>query len=121
MNKEDAFYFAIDRILDLKNDDVDFKIIPYNNPNNIRDATENEIPKKLWCRINFKIKEKSDIQKINELGDYLGMCGISFDIGGCKNSRDWEFDWSFEYKKGEENWEWRTTREDVEKMIDDML
>lgn len=121
MNKEDAFYFAIDRVLDLNNNGVDFKITPYNNPNNISDAKNDEIPKNLWCRINLKIKDKSDAQKISELGNYLGMCGISFDSGGCKGSRDWEFDWSFKYKKGEENWEWRNAREDVEKMIADML
>ena len=45
------------------------------------------------------------------------MCSIRFDTGGSSGCSEWEFDFSFSYVKGEENWDWRDAREDVEDMI----
>jgi hypothetical protein len=71
--------------------------------------------------VSFKIKSENDGVKIHEMANYLGLCGICFDTGGCSVCRDWELDWSFRYVKGDEDWEWREARERVEEFISQFM
>jgi len=78
------------------------------------------IPPEKWLHISFKINDKFQSIKIHEAANYLGMCGIRFDTGGCSNCRDWELDWSFRYT-GKEDEDWRDARDEVENIISNEL
>ena len=127
MTTLEAFYFAMTKINELKEQGIKVEIIPYTFCNEkhknelLKEYSKKEnIPHEKWCSITFTVKNKEEAEKIHEVGNYLGMCGITFDTGGMSNSRDWEFDWSFSYRKGSENWEWKEGRETVEEMIQNM-
>jgi len=124
MKPTDAYYFAMTKVNELKNGGIEVTIKSSKSKNNKEMVKKydkpDKIPSEFWNNVSFKISDTTQAQKVMEMGNYLGMCGISFDTGGCSGYRDWEFDWSFSYKKGEENWEWRDAREDVEDMISQM-
>jgi len=80
----------------------------YNNPG--------RVPPEYWFFVTFFIDNNAQAMKIHEAANYLGMCGITFDTGGCCNYRDWELDWSFRYT-GVEDEKWRDARDSVEDMI----
>ena len=125
MTPEQAYEFALESVYALrKTDGITVTIVPSKSKHNQETAkrysTPDNIPSKLWVHITFEFETEQQRVKIFDAGSYLGMCGIKFDTGGCCNSRDWEFDWSFKYEKGEENWEWRDAREDVEDMLTDI-
>ncbi len=127
METIDAFYFAIEKIYELKEENIEVKITPYRKVSEeekqdlIKEYSGPErIPFDKWCKITFTINKDDDVRKIQEVGNYLGMVGISFDTGGCKRQRDWEFDWSFSYIPKSEKFEWIQAREDVEDMISKM-
>lgn len=124
MTPTDAYYFAMTKVNELKEGGIEITIKPSKSRNNEDTVKKynkpNRIPPELWNHISFKILDAGQAQKVMEMGNYLGMCGISYDTGGCAGCRDWEFDWSFSYRKGEENWEWRDAREEVEDMINQM-
>ena len=127
MNTIEAFYFAMTKINELKEQGIGVEITPYNFIDKKHKAEllkeyskEENIPHEKWCGVNFRVNNDADAKKISEVGNYLGMCGMSFDTGGCANNRDWEFDWSFSYVKGSENWEWKEAREVVEDLISKM-
>ena len=124
MNTIEAFYFAISKVNELKKQGIKVEITLYRKVDEIEEkelrdkySKPENIPFENWCNINFSKITKEQAIEINEMANYLGMCGITFDSGGCIKSRDWEFDWSFSYIKGSENWEWKETRESVEEMI----
>lgn len=124
MTPTDAYYFAMTKVNELKEDGINVLITPtksrYNEDTIKKYDKPDRIPPELWNNVSFKILDNIQTQKIMEMSHYLGMCGISFDTGGCKGLRDWEFDWSFKYREGEENWKLRDIREDVEDMINGM-
>lgn len=122
MTPTDAYYFAMTKVNELKEAGIEVVVKPTkNNEDTIKKYNKSErIPPELWNHVTFKVSDDTQSQKVMEAANYLGMCGISFDSGGCSGCRDWELDWSFNYKKGEENWEWRGAREDVEDMINQM-
>jgi hypothetical protein len=124
MKPIDAYYFAMTKINELRKDGIEVAIKPTKSRNNkdvVRKYNRSDrIPPELWNHISFKISDTVQAQKIMKMANYLGMCGITYDTGGCAECRDWEFDWSFSYKEGEENWEWRNRREEVEDMINQM-
>lgn len=122
MTPTEAYEFAMKSVNDLikiggiKVTIVQSKSKQHQETANKYNLLEN-IPPEIWTHINFKFETNEERIKIFEMGSYLGLCGISFDTGGCCNSRDWEFDWSFRYKKGDENWDKRNAREDLEDTI----
>lgn len=121
MTPVDAYYFAMSKVNELKESGIDVSIRPafsVNNEDMIKKYNKpNKILPKFWNHVSFKITKPIQTQKILDMCNYLGMCGITFDTGGCGGCRNWEFDWSFSYKKGTENWEWRDAREQVEDLI----
>ena len=124
MTPTDAYYFAMSKVKELREYGIEITIKPSKSRDN-EDIVKkynkpDRISPELWNHVSFKILDDAQSQKVMEMGNYLGMCGISYDTGGCVSCRDWEFDWSFRYRKGEENWEWRDIREEVEDMINQM-
>jgi hypothetical protein len=125
MTPIDAYHLTLSKILELKENGINVEIIPtksridkklierFNQPE--------RIPPEKWVSVSFKIKNHMDAVKIHEMANYLGMCGIRFDTGGCLNCRDWELDWSFKYVKGEDNLDWKDDREIVEDLISVMF
>lgn len=122
MTPTEAYEFAMESVDDLKKmHGIKVTIVPSKSKQNQETVSKynliDRIPPELWVRITFKFETNEQRIKIFEMGSYLGLCGISFDTGGCCNSRDWEFDWSFIYKEGDENWDKRNAREDLEDTI----
>jgi len=118
----EAYDFAKSKVIELQESGIEVKIIPSSksksNENLVKEYNKPErIPPELWEHVSFLNMNKSQAFKVHEMANYLGMCGIKFDMGGSPGFRDWEFDWSFVYIKGEEDWEWRDAREDVEEQI----
>ncbi len=60
---------------------------------------------KYWTKNSLYFDTPEQQQKIFEATKYLRMAGIGFDIGGCSGQYDWETDWSFRFKKGNDDWE----------------
>src|SRR4030042_173796 len=108
----EAFEFTITKVWELKESGIDVKIKIQRSKN--KWDKKCGIPPEKWVCVTFKIKNKCQSEKILEVANYLLLCGISFDSGGCKKYRDWELDWSFRYKNGEENYELKIAREQVE-------
>ena len=114
----DAYYFAMTKVNELKEQGINVEINKYLSDDS---SSSENIPFEKWCNVDFEKVTQEQSVKINEMANYLGMCGITFDMGGCVNSRDWSFDWSFSYEKGSENWEWKEALNEVEDMITTML
>ena len=121
MTTIDAYYFTMNKVNELKEGGIEISIKPSRNIND-KDTIEkykdhDGIPLKLWTYVTFKVTDTTQVQKIIEMTNYLGMCGITFDISGEIGERDWEIDWSFKYTEGKEDWEWRKNIEEVEDII----
>ena len=121
MTTIEAYRFAMIKVNELKESGIQVIIKPSQSRDNKEIIKKYDKPDRisseLWNHITFENLNTIQAQKIMEIGNYLGMCGITFDTGGFIGHRDWEFDWSFSYKQGEENWQWRDAREDMEDMI----
>ena len=121
MTTQEAYDFTIDKVNELQKSGIKVETRSCNskdNPETIAkySSPENVAPE-FWVHISFKTDNKPHLDQIHEAVNYLGMCGISFDTGGCCGQRDWELDWSFRYKEGDEDWEKRDTRDDVEDVL----
>ncbi len=53
------------------------------------------LPARLWVSVNFRVKDRLELESVFKAGSELREKGIGFDTGGCKGRRDWELDWSF--------------------------
>jgi len=117
MTPIEAYNLTLEKIEELKKDGVKVQSKPPKSSTD-SNAAENPdgIPPKNWIHVSFKNLSEGQILKVHETANYLGMCGIRFDTGGCCDGRDWELDWSFQYT-GEEDEQWREAREDVEELI----
>ena len=121
MTADEAYCFTIEKVSELKDDGIEVLIRPSKSRNDkyLKDKYNKpeRISPELWSHIELKAKNSIQVQRIFDMATYLGMCGIRFDTGcGC-GSRDWELDWSFEYKPGEDNFEWTNARRDLEDMV----
>ncbi|NCQ11076.1 MAG: hypothetical protein COW67_08285 [Flavobacteriales bacterium CG18_big_fil_WC_8_21_14_2_50_32_9] len=121
MTTIEAYYFTLEKVNEIKESGVSTAINSVTSKNDTalveKFNTPNSIPPKYWVNVSFEIESDEQALKIHESANYLGLCGIRFDMGGTENHRDWELDWSFFYQKGEENAEWKAARNKVEKMI----
>ena len=61
------------------------------------DKSKSILPKK-WMHIHFNIDNSTDLREINLVEKKLFDLGIYFDTGFGGSIRDWELDWSFQYK-----------------------
>lgn len=125
MDITEAYYFTMDKVKELRDGGIDVLIkssSSKNNPDTVKKYNRpDRISPDLWHHVSFQISDLEQYQKIHEAANYLGLCGIGFDTGcGCGSS-DWELDWSFRYKKGEEDWDWRDAREDVKDMAENIF
>lgn len=125
MKPIEAFYFTMQKVNELKENGIAVNVKPTKSKTNKELVKKynkpDRIPVENWVNVSFKIENEEQVLKIYEAANYLGLCGIRFDTGGCSNCRDWELDWSFSYNEGEENWEWREARKEVEDMISKMI
>lgn len=112
----EAYDFTLTKVWELKERGIDFVTKSLKSKNKNWDK-ETGIPPEKWICVTFKIKSKEQAEKVLEVANYLLLCGIQFDSGGCKECRDWELDWSFRFKKGEENFELAIIRGQVEDEI----
>lgn len=121
MTPIEAYYFTLEKVNELEESGISVAINSTSSKDDIalteKFETPNNIPSKYWVNVSFEIENDDQAEKIHEAANYLGLCGIRFDMGGTENHRDWELDWSFYYQKGEENIEWNVARENVENMI----
>lgn len=121
MTTNEAFELAIEKANELKENGIEVVFRPCNSEDNEEmiekyNKPEN-IPPDKWVKVTFENIDKYQAEKIHDAANYLGMCGILFDSGGCSNSRDWELDWSFQYTGQEEPEERKQARDEVEDMI----
>ena len=124
MTPNEVFDFGLAKIDELRQEQgINIKVIPYDFTSNHakkyleEPLEEDQASTDRWCRIKFK-NPMTDEQKekFRELGNYLNMVGISFDSGGCKEGRDWEWDWSFKYV-AKDNQEAREARDQLEDLL----
>ena len=124
MTTIEAYNLTLSKIEELRKKGIEVTIKPSKSRDNEelqkRFKGPERIPSNLWTFVTFTIKNKGDAIAVYEMANYLGMCGIRFDTGGCACYRDWEIDWSFQYRKGEENEDWRDARDDIEDMISEL-
>ena len=114
-----AYELTLDKIRELKEYGIKASIHPCDNFMKKEYNLLEGIPPEKWVNVSFEITNKGEAMRIHEVANYLNMCGISFDSGGCCDHRDWELDWSFSYT-GKEDDGWRDAREEVEDMISKM-
>jgi hypothetical protein len=122
MDLFEAYEFTLEKVRELMDDGIHVNMIVPKLASNlevVRKAKEKggAIPSDKWVRISFKNLDKMEAEKVLEKGNYLGLCGISFDCGGSEGVRDWELDWSFTYNKGQEMLDWIESREQIEDNI----
>lgn len=121
MTTTEAFYFTLEKVNELKSNEIDIEIKPSNNRKDVGIIEKYNGPERispeLWCHVSFTFKDNASADKILKTANYLGMCGISFDTGGMSGGRDWELDWSFKYTKGKENIEWINRGEELENIL----
>ncbi len=115
----EAFEFTLTKVWELKESGIGVTIEPQKKLDTDWDK-EIGLPPEKWVCVTFKIKNKEQAEKILEVANYLLLAGITFDSGGCKECRDWELDWSFRFKKGEENFELAVIRGKVEDEINNL-
>lgn len=124
MKTMEAYELTLEKLDELREKGIEISMKPSRSRNNeetIKKYSGKErIPSDKWFHVTFKVQEKDDSIIIHEMANYLGMCGISFDTGGCREYRDWELDWSFKYT-GKEDENWRNGREEVEDIINNEL
>jgi len=122
MTIDDAHALALEKANELKAKGIDVTIKPFNWGNRTEEEKSELIEKypvlahSKWVKVTFLTKNNVEAQMVSDAASYLGMAGISFDNGGCGNSRDWELDWSFDYT-GEENAEWVAAKNEVEETL----
>jgi hypothetical protein len=120
----DAYEYTIKKVNILKKSGIDVIITPCKSRTDLECVKKyngpDRIPPDKWVNISFQISDKAQAIKIHKVANYLGMCGIRFDTGGCSSCRNWELDWSFSYQKGKEHWDLIDAREEVEDMINEM-
>lgn len=122
MTPIEAYNFTMDKVEELEKADIGVIIIPYKFGDNIDELEKesenniNGIPLELWQKIKFVLSNSEEANIVHKAANYLGLCGIKFDVGGDKDTRDWELDWSFEYT-GTEDTDWRDARDDCEDQI----
>ncbi len=110
MTSDEALKFGLFKIDELqKETGIKIKIVPYDFTTDHGKEMKIEYLRKhlnkepngasphLWQRIHFVQPNDEQKEKIRELHNYLNMCGISSDSGGCCEGWDWEWDWSFNY------------------------
>ena len=99
MTTIEAYEFTLKKINELKNKGIEIKIQarPYN-----RKKLEDKFPNDLWRQINFINLTERQADEVIKMAKYLNLCGIQFDAGGMGNNKDWELDWSFCYRKENE-------------------
>lgn len=123
MTTIEAYDLAIKKVNELKKNGIDFTIRPSKLQNDKKTIKEFNTPERIsperWVHITFKVLNKCQALEIHEAANYLGMCGITFDVGGTTDTRNWEFDWSFRYT-GKEDEDRRESRETVEDIISDL-
>lgn len=110
MTPIDAYQFTLEKVEELKNEGITVKTKVAHSANDISMIKEYKnnssgIPNNKWIKVKFCNVNEWQLDKIFQTVKYLCMCGIYFDIGGDKNSFDWELDWSFN-STGQENEEW---------------
>ena len=124
MTPNEAFDFGLAKIDELQQETgIKIKFHPYDftteHGKEVKEEPleEHQASTDRWCRIQF-LNPMTDEQKekIRELGNYLNMCGISSDSGGCATGRDWEWDWSFKYTV-KDNQEAREARDQLEDLL----
>ena len=124
MTADEAFEFGLCKIKELQQETgVKIKIHPYDFTRDFakkyleEPIEEGQASTDKWCRIQF-LNPMTDEQKkkIRELGNYLNMCGISSDSGGCAIGWDWEWDWSFKYTI-KDNQEAREARDQLHELF----
>lgn len=115
-----AYELTLEKIEELKNEGIEVEITPCASQNNkklVEDYSSKEnIPPDKWINVTFTSLTQKQTERLTELANYLGLCGIRFDTGGWQGERDWELDWSFKYT-GKEDQEWRDARYAVEHLI----
>lgn len=93
MTTLEAYEFTLEKIDELKKDDIHVIIKPSKSRNskiitNKYNGPERISPDK-WIHITFLFLEGDQATKILEMANYLMMCGIYFDTGGStKHSRN---------------------------------
>ena len=121
METINAFEFTLTKVWELKESGIEVIIKPSRSSENKdiakRYSGTDRVPAEKWLHVTFHIKNGNESKKVLEMAQYLAMCGICFDTGGCSGQRDWELDWSFSYKKGEEDMDMIVAREQVEEML----
>ena len=60
---------------------------------------KDRLPVDRWVHVSFRVKDRSELDSVFQVGDRLRGMGIYFDTGGCKGQRDWELDWSLQMKE----------------------
>ena len=122
MSTAEAYDFVLKEIDELKESGINIvakSSISRNNKQIIKRCSGPEnIPPDAWVHITFLNLDEGQAMRVHEAANYLGMCGIYFDTGGCSDYRDWELDWSFKYTgKIDDDKEVKDLRNDVEDII----
>ena len=122
MTPLEAFELTIEKIKELQKNGIEIEITPsisreFEDTIRKYKGKPGRIDPEHWVNVAFRTTDKSEMIKINELANYLGLVGVSFDTGGYLGYREWELDWSFKYT-GKENEEWREARQTMEDIID---
>ena len=120
MTPVEAYNLAMERIENLKKEGIVITISESalrTNPETIQKYNKPErIPPELWVHVEFNLTESDHYLRLKQLAEYLSMIGVSFDVGGYKSTRCWEFDWSFKYT-GTRDHGWDGARGEVEELI----
>ena len=103
----EAYDFTLEKVNTLKESGIKVNITPYKRKDDLelvkKYSQPDRIPSRLWVKVSFKNIDSKQSKLIYRTANYLRLCGIRFDTGGCSSCRDWELDWSFSYQKGEEH------------------
>lgn len=121
MNKNQAYELALEKVNELIESGIEVKIEPSKSMDDQKTLDKFNMPENIspdkWVHVTFEISDPMQAIKINEAANYLGLCGMTFDLGGTKTTRDWELDWSFLYI-GEEATEWKDAVNECERNIE---
>ena len=116
MTPTEAHAFVLDEIeLVSKKKSIEYEIKKPEYSTDVSDDVT-RVPKSLWCKVIFTVKDESDSMALLELARYLNVAGIQFDVGGSQNTREWELDWSFRYT-GTDSPEWLDRINELEEEI----
>jgi len=114
MTPDEALKHTLEFVKELQEQGISVSVVSYNMQEEDKEEllamygpggthSEFRADPSLWCRVCSRTVDAAQADEIRALAINLSRVGVFFDSSGMGGQRDWELDWSFKYKPGEDS------------------